>query len=152
MPSILFVCTANVCRSPMAMAIFRKLVQAEGEDWQVASAGTWAIDGMSVTPKARLVLENQGIDISDHRSQQINRNLIDSFDLILTMERSQKEALIAEFPHKANRIYLLSEVIGQVYDVKDPIGMSLKDFQTTHDELEQTLKSGLSKIRQLAKF
>jgi protein-tyrosine phosphatase len=135
----------------MAMAIFRKIVQAEGEDWQVASAGTWAIDGMPVTQKARLVLENQGINISDHRSQQIDRHLIDSYDLILTMERNQKEALIAEFPHKANRIYLLSEVIDQVYDVRDPIGMSLKDFQTTYDEIEQTLKSGLSKIRLLVK-
>lgn len=135
----------------MAMAIFRKLVQEEVEDWQVASAGTWAIEGMPATPKARLVLKNQGIDISDHRSQQIDRGLIDSFDLIITMERSQKEALKAEFPHKANRIYLLSEVIDQVYDIKDPIGMSFSDFQTTYDEIEQTLKSGLSKIHRWVK-
>jgi protein-tyrosine phosphatase len=131
------------------MAILRKLVQEEGEDWRIASAGTWALKGMPATPKARLVLEKHGIDISDHRSQLIDQELIDSFDLILTMERSHKEALAAEFPHKAGRIYLLSEIIDQVYDVKDPIGMSLMDFQTTYDEIEQTLKSGLNKIRQL---
>jgi protein-tyrosine-phosphatase len=135
----------------MAVAIMRKLVQEEDEEWRIASAGIWAIEGVPATYKAKLVVKNKGLDISDHRSQPIDWELIDSFDLILTMERSHKEALIAEFPPKAKQIYLLSEVIDQVYDVRDPIGMSLKDFQNTYDELEGTLKSGLDKIRQLVK-
>ena len=151
MPSILFVCTANVCRSPMAMAIFRKLVQDDREEWEVASAGTWAIEGLPVTSKALLVLQSKGLDISDHRSQPVTGELIDRFDLILTMEKNHKEALAIEFPQKAKRIFLLSEMIGLVYDVPDPIGKSLTDFQSTHNEIEQTLKMGLHKIRRLAK-
>ena len=151
MPSVLFVCTANVCRSPMAMAIFRNLVQGDQEDWEVASAGTWAIEGVPVTSKALFVLQSKGLDISDHRSQTVSRELIDRFDLILTMEKNQKEALSAEFPQRARRIFLLSEMIGLVYDVPDPIGKPLIDFQNTVNEIEQTLKLGLPKIRRLAK-
>jgi protein-tyrosine-phosphatase len=151
MPSILFVCTANICRSPIAMAIFRNLVQDDQEEWQVASAGTWAIEGLPATPKAQIVLQKKGLDISDHRSQPINQELIDRFDLILTMEKNHKEALVIEFPHKAKNIYMFSEMIGLVYDVPDPIGKSLIDFQNTCDEIEQTLKSGLHKIRRLVK-
>jgi protein-tyrosine-phosphatase len=133
----------------MAMAIFRNLVQGDQEDWEVISAGTWAIEGVPVASKALRVLQSKGLDISDHRSQPVTRELIDRFDLILTMERNQKEALSVEFPHKAKRIYLLSEMIGLVYDVPDPIGKSLVDFQNTYQELEQTLKLGMHKIRRL---
>jgi protein-tyrosine phosphatase len=131
MPSVLFVCTANVCRSPMAMAIFRNLVQGDQEDWEVASAGTLAIEGLPVASKA------------------VTQELIDRFDLILTMEKNQKEALTVEFPKKAKRIYLFSEMIGLVYDVPDPVGKSLVNFQNTYNEIEQTLKMGLRKIRRL---
>jgi protein-tyrosine-phosphatase len=133
----------------MAMAIFRNLVQGDQEDWEVISAGTWAIEGVPVASKALRVLQSKGLDISDHRSQPVTRELIDRFDLILTMERNQKEALSVEFPHKAKRIYLISEMIGLVYDVPDPIGKSLVDFQNTYQELEQTLKLGMHKIRRL---
>ena len=151
MPSILFVCTANVCRSPMAMAIFRKLVQDGHEEWEVASAGIWAIEGMPATSKAQTLLLSKGLDISDHMSQPVSQELIDRFDLILTMEKNQKEVLTVEFPRKAKRIYLLSEMIGLVYDVPDPIGKSLEDFQKTYREIEQTLKMGMHKIRRLVK-
>jgi len=135
----------------MAMAIFRNLVQGDQEAWEVASAGTWAIDGMPVASKALFVLQSKGLDISDHRSQPVTQELIDHFDLILTMEKNQKEALAAEFPQKAKRIYGLSEMIGLVYDIPDPIGKSLIDFQNTYQEFEQTLKLGLHKIRRLVK-
>jgi protein-tyrosine phosphatase len=149
MPSVLFVCTANVCRSPMAMAIFRNLVQGDQEDWEVASAGTLAIEGLPVASKALFVLRSKGLDISDHRSQPVTQELIDRFDLILTMEKNQKEALTVEFPKKAKRIYLFSEMIGLVYDVPDPVGKSLVNFQNTYNEIEQTLTMGLRKIRRL---
>lgn len=151
MPSVLFVCTANVCRSPMAMAIFRNLVQGDQEDWQVDSAGTLAVEGVPVTYKAQVVLQNKGLDVSEHLSQTISQELIDRYDLILTMEKNHKEALTIEFPQKAERIFMLSEMIGLVYDVPDPIGRSLTEFQNTYDEIEQTLKLGLDKIRRLVK-
>ncbi len=151
MPSVLFVCTANVCRSPMAMAIFRNLVQGDQEDWQVDSAGTLAVEGVPVTTKAQVVLQNKGLDVSEHLSQTISQELIDRYDLILTMEKNHKEALTIEFPQKAERIFMLSEMIGLVYDVPDPIGRSLTEFQNTYDEIEQTLKLGLDKIRRLVK-
>ncbi len=133
----------------MAMAIFRNLVQSEGEAWQVDSAGTWAIEGVPVTPKALQVLKDHELDISDHRSQPINQELIEAFDLILTMEKNHKEALMIEFPRKAGKIYMLSEIIGLTYDIPDPIGKSLLDFQNAYNEIEQILKSGLKMIRRL---
>jgi protein-tyrosine-phosphatase len=67
------------------------------------------------------------------------------------MEKGQKEALQIEFPGISERVYTVSEMVGDDFDIRDPIGGPLVDFQETADELERILKEGYSKITQLAK-
>lgn len=150
MRSVLFVCTANVCRSPMAMAIFSRLIQEDSEEWRVESAGTRAIEGVPVAQKTQAILKQNGIDLGSYYSRPVNSELVHSSDLILTMEQGQKEALVIEFPEAANRIFSISEMVGLKYDVPDPMGKSLADFQATYNEIERTLKLGIEKIRRLA--
>lgn len=152
MPSILFVCTANVCRSPMASAIFQRQLEESFPDeiWRVESAGTWAIDGMAVAIGSTQIMRSRGLDISGHRARNISAELLAEFDLILTMENGHKEALRAEFPQYAARIYLLSEMAGFSHDINDPIGGPLSDFEATAKELTELLVQGIERIKSLA--
>jgi protein-tyrosine-phosphatase len=134
----------------MAAAISKaKLVQPD-QDWQVGSAGTWAVGDQPATEKAQQVLSDRGIDLSGHRSRSVSRELLESYNLILTMERGHREALRVEFRDLAPRIYLLSEMIGMTREIRDPIGGTLSDFEKTAQELEGILTQGMEKISQLA--
>jgi protein-tyrosine-phosphatase len=96
------------------------------------------------------VLWKKGIDLTLHRSRSVTGELLEHFNLILTMERGHKEALRVEFPEIAQRIYLVSEMAGKSHDIQDPMGGSLADFQETADELNRLLTRGLDNIVRLA--
>src|SRR5512135_68881 len=98
--SVLFVCTANQCRSPMAEALFKSLAAQHGESdrWQIQSAGTWAEAGRPATSLAQAVMQRRGIDLSAHRSRAVDAELLAATTVILVMTRNHQEALRAEFP------------------------------------------------------
>ena len=105
MPKILIICTANLCRSPMAAALLRRKLNAEKMvDWQVGSAGTWARDGNPAPEYGRRLMASVGMDISHHRSRVVTKEILNDADLILTMEEGHKEALRAEFPSAGPRV------------------------------------------------
>lgn len=152
MPSILFICTANICRSPMASAIMQ-IICSERSDpklWRVESAGTWANDGDSVAEGTEIVMDSRGIDVSTHRSRVVRREIIDEFDLVLTMERGHKEALQIEFPDISDRIFMLSEMIGLTFDIGDPYGGPLIGYEKTASDIERILDEGFDNIQTLA--
>jgi protein-tyrosine-phosphatase len=151
MRSVLIVCTANICRSPMAMAQLREKVSQEGgENWCIESAGVWAFDGQPAAQNTQKVLELRGIDLSEHRSRQITGHMLNDFNLILTMEVGHKEALRAAFPESASKIFMLSEMVGEFSDIADPVGGSLSNFEDTYRDIDEILTTGFSKIRDLS--
>jgi protein-tyrosine-phosphatase len=150
MKSVLFVCTANMCRSPLAEGLFLKKLGEEKDGWRVESAGTWAAEGTPASQKSLQVLRERGVDLSYHRAKVVNRELIREFALILVMEEGQKEALRVEFPEYKDRVYLLSEMIGEHYEIDDPVGRDLEDYQMTADEIEVILDKGFETISRLA--
>ena len=152
-PSVLFVCTANVCRSPMAASLFRARLmmgRTDWRNWRVDSAGTWATGGKAAAVGAQQVLARRGMDISMHRSRVVTLDLLRRFQLILTMEKGQKEALLLDYPQFAGRIFMISEMAGQEVDVKDPMGGTYMDFERTADTLDSWISNGLDRIQNLA--
>jgi protein-tyrosine-phosphatase len=137
----------------MASAIFQQMVEASGKgsDWEIGSAGTWAFEGMAVASGSVQVMGERGLDISDHRAKNITGELLSSFDLILTMEKGHKEALKAEFPEYAERIYMLSEMAGYSYDIRDPVRGPISEFESTALEINKLLEQGMEKIVSLTK-
>jgi protein-tyrosine phosphatase len=125
--SVLFVCTANRFRSPIAEAAFRKIIQERGfeNDWVVGSAGCWTEDGLPPFPSAAWMLEHLGLDLSGHRSRSITRELIAQHQLVLVMEKNQKEALQFEFPELSQKILMLTDACNRpVYDIPDPVSQT----------------------------
>lgn len=152
MPSVLFVCTGNICRSPMAAALFRSKIGSDPAalGWDIESTGTWAVKGAPASHNAQLVMQEWGLDISAHRSKPVDGPLLSRYNLILTMESGHKEALQAEFPEIAGRVHLLSEMVGKNHDIVDPIGSSLEDYEDTAREIDQILNKGFQKILKLS--
>jgi protein-tyrosine-phosphatase len=150
MRSVLMVCTANICRSTMAMGLLLGKLTQVRDNWSIESAGVWAIDGLPAAEKTLFVLSERGIDIRNHRSRLVTAEIIRDFKLILVMERNHKEALRLGFPEFASRIYLLTEMIEESYDIKDPIGGSLADFEDMAKEIDGILNLGFENISKLA--
>ena len=152
MPTIVFVCTANICRSPVAEALFRDWLRRRPEagEWRVSSAGTWADDGLPASAYSVDVLAGLGLDLSPHRSRRVERDLMASADLVLCMTRSQREALQVEFPDLAGRIQLLTAMAGPAYDVADPYGGPRQGYVDMAAEIKHLLDIGGERILLLA--
>jgi protein-tyrosine-phosphatase len=150
MRSVLFVCAANICRSPLAMGLFSVQAVSEAGDWQIASAGVCAPVGYPAAQNTLALLKQRNIDLSQHRSSQITQEMMQNYNLILTMERGQKEALQIAFPKQASKVYLLTEMIGEYWEIADPVGGPFCDFEETAREIEHILTAGYERICRFA--
>ncbi|MGE5554130.1 MAG: low molecular weight protein arginine phosphatase [Betaproteobacteria bacterium] len=156
MKSVLFVCTGNTCRSPMAEALLRDRLEKLGiSGVSVGSAGLAAVAGASATPEAIRVLGEVGIDHSSHRSRPWTEDLADR-DLILTMEQRHKEAILQRFPLLAGRVFTLKEFAGhrpEEGDVEDPLKClydpgcdPLEEYRKTRVELEGAIEAMIPRL------
>jgi len=151
MASVLFVCTANRYRSPIAEVCFRDelLKRNDAQNWNVLSAGTWTTDGLPAVSDAIRRASQFGLSIQSHRSRAITPDFLQQADLILVMEQGHKEALQIEFQFARQKIYLLTEVVeGIPYDIPDPMNDLVNtDVVTVICEL---IRTGFDKIYNLA--
>lgn len=152
MPRIVFVCTRNQFRSPLAAAIFKKELAVRNitDAWRVDSAGSWVNDLVPPTPDAFIEAKKRGLDLSTHIAHGIETLDLDTIDLLFVMEQGQKESILFDFPKLRDRIYLLSELAGPPYSIPDPYSTneSCSDIAV---EIEALIRGNIDKITTFAR-
>jgi protein-tyrosine phosphatase len=166
---VLFVCTANICRSPMAAALFAKAAHDYGADGAVAASAGFLEGGRPAHDSVMEILGQKGIDLSRKRSRKLSADLVDGADLILTMTSEHARGVVSRFPSSIDKVYTLRhfavvvsprdldqtpeawlEVISastrrsyvsddEAGDVPDPIGREFSVFTALGVELENSI-------------
>lgn len=149
--NILFVCTGNVCRSPMAEYLLRHHLGAS-TPWQVCSTGIAAVDGLAASPSAIEVLAEKGVDLTPHRSRRLTKELIDAATFIVVMTSSHALELKQRFPEAQDRIYLLKsfDPAFKGGDIPDPLGGELNTYRKIRDEINEALLDFILYLKQYA--
>ena len=135
---LLFVCTGNTCRSPMAEGLAREML---GDAVQVSSAGMEAWEGEYASPHAIEVLTERNIDLSKHRARRIREELMAEVDWIIPMTYAQAEGLTRQFPQYVHKFRCLGDWGKQKRDVRDPWGGSLEVYRQSAQEIGEMLRT-----------
>ncbi len=144
MKTILFVCTGNVCRSPMAQGLFGQAAAGHGE-YRVLSAGLGAMEGQPPSGHAVQALKELGLDISGLQSRMLTPELVRQADYIFGMTHSHVDTILLLYPEAAEKTFLLREFDETLdwyeKDISDPIGGSYEVYLNCRDQIEQGMVS-----------
>ena len=143
---IIVVCTANICRSPMAAALLQHALAAQPEplrSFKIISAGVAARAGDSVSANSVLALKKVGLDISKHTSRPLTQKMIDEASLILGMTESHRAMIQLQAEPPPKNLFLFREFMPPRGDkqIGDPFGGSLKLYESTRDEMVEAIPS-----------
>ncbi|MBM7662450.1 protein-tyrosine phosphatase [Bacillus mesophilus] len=140
--NLLFVCTGNTCRSPMAEAIAKHL----SNDIHIKSAGVYAVEGSAASIHTVEALSEQGVPIN-HSSQGLTKNLVDWATYIFTMTQSHKDMIVRQYPESLPKIYTIKEFAqNSQSDVMDPYGGPIEVYRQTFNELNEVVQALLKEL------
>lgn len=148
--TILFVCSGNTCRSPMAKALMDKIIKEDKKSPKLIktlSCGTDAINGNLPSDEAVKTMHKYHIDLTKHRSLTLNKKLIKKADLVLTMEARHKDIVLSFDPTANDKTYLITEYIEQDKNgISDPLGKGLPAYHKTAQKLKHILEKVYQKL------
>lgn len=143
--NILFVCTGNTCRSPMAAGLMNKVAVEKNLDVRIESAGLFANEGENASSEAIIAMHSFGVDLTGHHAQMINEELIEKSDLILTMTPAHKMVFEGV---AGDKTYTLCEYAGIDGDIDDPFGGDVDDYIKTAEEIQKAVLNVAKRIEE----
>lgn len=142
MDKIVFLCTGNTCRSPMAEGFFRQLGGEEKTKLQAASAGLFTADGLPVSENAVVAAAELGADIRAHRSQMLTAALAEEARYLVCMTRAHYDRVLEMFPQVEDKLFTLSST-----DISDPFGGNLDTYRQCARQLYQAVASVIERLK-----
>jgi protein-tyrosine-phosphatase len=141
---ILFVCTANICRSVMAEALMKHMLLGHGNPIDVESAGVNAIGNLETDRFTKQVCSEHGLDISSHRSKQLTEEMLDHSNVVLCLAEIHKHLILRAYPRFKSKVFLLKQFRRkysvQQPSVDDPIGRPFSHYEHCYSEIEKEVK------------
>lgn len=148
--NVLFVCTGNLCRSPMAEYLLKELLEKAGiRDVRVHSAGTWAADGEPVAPIAQEVCREKGLDLSPHVARRLTREMLLESDLVVVMEMDHLhcvEDLLPDGLAKTKLLPYFGGGPGIAREIADPYGRPKRDYERCFESIQRHVHALFSEI------
>ena len=146
---ILFVCTGNTCRSPMAEVLLKDLLEKEklSKVTNVSSAGINAIPHQLASINSIEVMKEKGLELEEHKSNMLTVNLVEDYDLILTMTEDHKKTILKTVPWLDDKVFALKEYVGLNGDISDPFGGSIEVYRSILKDIEKSLELLVEKLK-----
>jgi protein-tyrosine phosphatase len=151
MRRLLFVCTANVCRSPMAEAIFNALATDRSLPCRAESAGVAALEGEPITTNARTALAEIGFYADGHRARQVSEKMLKEADLVLTMTSQHAARLrgcLGDQPHKIFTLPGYATVVSSEESIPDPYGLTMFAYRACVRQLFEYIERIVNDLEQ----
>ena len=143
--SVLFVCTGNICRSPMAEGLLRKILQEKPvQGIEVSSAGFIALPGNPASFHAVRVAQENGFDLEDHQARLLTPRLVQEADLILVMEPYHRLQLLRSHPEASHKVLLLRQFArygSRDRAIQDPYGLNIEAYRFCFQDIRECVES-----------
>ena len=151
--TIVTVCTANICRSPMAAALLQHALSAQPDplrSLKVISAGVAARTGEPVSENSVLALKKVGLDISPHRSQPLTQQMLDEALAVLCMTESHRAMIQVQADPVPQNLFLFREFLpGEEKEIGDPYGGPLRVYEAARDEMVESIPALVAHLKTL---
>jgi len=147
---IVFVCTGNTCRSPMAAAMAAQIFEEAGLAAVVLSAGVSAWPNQPASRHAIMVMEEGGLCLLAHKASIVSDNILDDASVVLAMTGSHQAILLSDYPMAKEKIFTLAGYVGESIDVSDPFGGSLEDYRACAAQIKGLLVLAVERLKNAA--
>ncbi|MBW2253884.1 MAG: low molecular weight phosphotyrosine protein phosphatase [Deltaproteobacteria bacterium] len=131
---LLFVCSGNICRSPMAEVLAAAYAARRGREMEMQSAGTLGIEDAPADPNVVAVCGEIGLDLTRHRSQGVSKDLVEWADYVLVMQFHHATTLRERFPEIGDKLLMLG-ALGGTLEIEDPLGGFKTRFRRSRDQI-----------------